>query len=194
MKQLAILSVTALLALAVLHVNAQGQEAIRESQMKKKELKSDLKAEKKTLRTLKASEVRKQSKAQFTADFGEISDVQWSKSKNFDVASFTRNGEKTKAYYDSESKLIGTTTPTTFDYLPLTAQKRLKAKYKDFTIGKVFFFDENDAYENTEDMELYGEPFEHLDHYFVELSKGSNRIVVKVTKEGDVSYMTKIQN
>ena len=120
MKKLAILSATALFALATVQVGAQGQAAIRESQMRKKELKSDLKTEKKTLRTLKASEVRNASKTQFAADFGEMPDVQWSKSKTFDVATFTKDGETTKAYYDSESKLIGTTTPTTFDYLPMT--------------------------------------------------------------------------
>ena len=194
MKKLAILSATALFALATVQVGAQGQAAIRESQMRKKELKSDLKTEKKTLRTLKASEVRNASKTQFAADFGEMPDVQWSKSKTFDVATFTKDGETTMAYYDSESKLLGTTTPTTFDYLPMTSQKRLKAKYKDYSIGKVFFFNENEAYENTEEMELYGTPFEHLDHYFVELNKGSSRIVVKVTKEGDVSFMTKLTN
>ena len=43
-------------------------------------------------------------------------------------------------------------------------------------------------------MELYETSFEHLDHYFVELTKGSSRIVVKVTKEGDVSFMTKLTN
>lgn len=191
MKQLAILSVTALFALAMFQASAQGQ-TVRESQMRKKELKSDLKTEKKTLRTLKASEVRATSKTQFVADFGDIPDVQWAKFKNFDIATFTKDDRTMKAYYDSESKLLGTTTPTTFENLPATGQRRLLAKYKNHTVGKVFFFDENEAYENEEDMELYGVPFEHLDHYFVELINGSTRIMVKVTKEGDVSFMTKL--
>jgi hypothetical protein len=191
MKKLAILSITALFALATFQASAQGQ-AVRESQMRKKELKSDLKTEKKTLRTLKASEVRKTSKTQFVADFGDIPDVQWTRSKNFDVATFTKDDHQMKAYYDSESKLLGTTTPTTFDNLPAAGQRRLLAKYKGYTVGKVFFFNENEAYENAEDMELYGVPFEHLDHYFVELTNGSNRIMVKVTKEGDVSLLTKL--
>lgn len=160
--------------------------------MRKKELKSNLKAEKKTLRTLKASEVRATAKTQFVADFGEMPDVKWDRVKSFDVATFTKDGQKMKAYYDSGSKLLGTTTPTTFDNLPAAGQRRLLAKYKGYTVGKVFFFDENEAYENTEDMELFGVPFEHLDHYFVELINGSSRIMVKVTKEGDVSFMAKL--
>ncbi len=62
--------------------------------------------------------------------------------------------------------------------------------YKDYTIGPVVFYDDNEA--NSTDMILYGEQFEDADNYFVELSKGTKKIVVQVSPEGVVYFFKQL--
>ena len=44
----------------------------------------------------------------------------------------------------------------------------------------------------TTDMILYGLQFEDQDNYFVELTKGKDKIVVQVTPEGDVFFFKQL--
>jgi hypothetical protein len=145
---------------------------------------------KKALGKLEGKEVSVLAKSHFNEDFGNLPDVQWIRSANFDEASFTRNGIKMKAWYGDDARLIGTTSYVSFSDVPAKGQKEIKARYKDYTIGPVVFFEDNET--NESDMILYGMQFEDADNYFVELSKGKDIIVLKVTPESNVSFFQKL--
>jgi hypothetical protein len=185
MKTLAILSMTFLLAGTV----AWAQVQIAQKQLVK-ETKSELKTDRKALRKLDGTTVNVLAKDQFSIDFGNVNDAVWYRSANFDEASFTKDGQKLRAFYDYDAKLVGTTTPKTFPDLPAKAQKEIKSKYKDYSVSSVLLFDDNEA--NETDMILYGIQFDDADHYFVELAKGNARIVLMVDIRGAVSYFTRI--
>ncbi|WP_320052606.1 hypothetical protein [uncultured Acetobacteroides sp.] len=197
MKKIAILSTMLLFGLTSLQVSAQEdlkkeikqtkkeiKETKKELKGNKKEPKSELRAERKELRALKGEVVSELSKTQFNVDFKNTSDAQWVRTKFFDEVTFEQNGVKTKAYYDAQSQLVGTTADKTFDDLPAPAKKEIEKKYKDYTVQQVILFDDNEA--NETDMFLYGEEFADADHYFVELTKNSKTIVLMVSPEGEV--------
>jgi hypothetical protein len=172
-------SIVVLLLMTIGTVQSYGQET-----------KNEKKAEKKALTKLEGTEVNALAKSHFNVDFGNIPDVQWKRSANFDEASFTKNGKKMKAWYDVDANLVGTTTFVNFSDVPEKGQKEIKAKYKDYTIGSVVFFDDSEI--NESDMILYGMQFDDADNYFVELAKGTSKIVLKVNTEGNVAYFTKL--
>ncbi|MCX6240168.1 MAG: hypothetical protein NTY07_21945 [Bacteroidia bacterium] len=185
MKKLAILSMAFLFVVSV--SNLQAQESKKEV---KKEEKKEAKAERKALRILEGSEVSVASKNSFNADFGALPNVIWQRSQNFDEATFTKNGQKMTAYYDFESKLVGTTSNITLSDAPSNVQKVIKDKYKNYKIGPVIFFDDNEA--NQTDMLLRGIQFDDEDNYFAELTKGNSTIMVRVDSEGRVYFFKKL--
>lgn len=185
MKRLAILSMTFLLALAVVQI--QAQESKKEA---KKEAKKEIKNERKALRKLERNEVNAVSKSSFFADFGDVPDVKWLKSVYFDEARFTKDGKELTAFYDFDGKLVGTTAIKTFADLPPKGQKAIQTKYKDYSIGPVIFYNENEF--NESDMLLYGLQFEDEDNYFVELTKGNSKIIVRVDPMGVVYFFKQL--
>ncbi|WP_320052607.1 hypothetical protein [uncultured Acetobacteroides sp.] len=204
MKQLVILSMSLFFALTVSQANAQenikkdikqAKKEIKDTRKDKKEVikepRASLKEQRRELRSLRGKLVSEQTKSQFNVDFGNLSDVKWERTKDFDKATFTKDGQIMTAYYDIDAQLVGTTSPKMFADLPAKSQKKINTKYKDYTIGQVIYFDENENYD-PDYMVLYNTPFEHLDHYFVELSKDSKRIILIVTKEGDVSIFREL--
>jgi hypothetical protein len=116
--------------------------------------------------------------------------VYWRRDANFDVASFTENGQKMEAFYDYDANPVGTTAVKTFADLPAKAQNEIKSKYKDYSIGQVLFFDDNEW--NETDMIMYGSQFNDADNYFVEQTKGNDKIVVRVDVPGYVYFFTKL--
>jgi hypothetical protein len=170
-------------------VTAQAQ-----TQTSSKEIKKELKTEKKTAnkeaRKMNATAVNARSKDSFLGDFPNATDVKWARSAQFDEATFSVNGIKTTAYYDYGSNLVGTTTNKKFADLPAAAQKQIKKDYKDYVVGSVILFDDNEN--NDTDMLLYGAQFEDADHYFVTIAKGGHEDVLMVTMKGGVSYFHKM--
>lgn len=75
--------------------------------------------------------------------------------------------------------------------LPLSAQKQIARQYKDYTVQKVIFFDDNEAVDT--DMILYGSQFDDADNYFVELTKDNKSVVLQVSTEGLVGYFTGVE-
>ncbi|MGB8489995.1 MAG: hypothetical protein WCE64_02965, partial [Bacteroidales bacterium] len=142
------------------------------------------------LTKLQGEAVNTVSKDNFLVDFGNIPGVVWTRSTYFDEALFTKDGKKFRAFYGSDGKLVGTTSVARFIDLPASAQREIKSMYKDYTIGNVIYFEDNET--NSVDMYLYGQQFEDADTYFVELTNGSKKIVVQVTPEGDIYFFTEI--
>ena len=185
MKRLAILSMTFLLALAVVQI--QAQESKKEV---KKESKKEIKNERKALRKLERNEVNAVSKSSFFADFGDVPDVKWTKAEYLDEARFTKDGKQLTAFYDYDGKLVGITQVKTFADLPPKGQKAINNKYKDYSVGPVIFFDDNEF--NDTDMLLYGIQFQDEDNYFVELTKGTSKIIVRVDPRGIVYFFKQL--
>jgi len=156
-----------------------------------KSAKQEMKKEKRELRKLEGGEVSYQSKQAFKADFGDIHNVTWVRGTFNDQVTFTNSkGEQETAYYDFYSQLIGTTEPKSFTDLPARAQKFINEKYNGFSKQAVIFFEDNNI--NDMDMVLYGDPFEDADNYFIELTKGLEKLVLRVDTNGYVYFFKRI--
>jgi hypothetical protein len=190
MKKLAILSLTFLLAMAVVRIQAQdaqkGKAAIKETKKEVKTEKKELKSERKELRKLEATNVNVASKNSFFERFGDVPDVKWKSSVYFDEATFTKGGHEMTAFFDFYGKLVGTTELETFADVPAIGQKTIKKEYKDYYVGPVVFYDDNEFSDT--DMLLYGVQFDDEDNYFVELAKGNKKVMVRVNTSGNVFY------
>jgi hypothetical protein len=184
MKRFAILSVVFLIAFSVTHAQNQKNE-----KTKAPEGNNEMKSEKVPVKKTEGTSVGTASKNSFIADFGNISNVEWKRGDNFDEASFTKNGENMTAFYDSNGMLVGSTAPKKFSDLPEKAQKNIKDKYKDYSIGPVIFFDDNDR--NDTDMVMWAQQFDDEDLYFVEVRKGAEKLMLKVDPAGLVSLFKK---
>jgi hypothetical protein len=184
MKRLAILLVTFLFVLSAVHVQGQTQNA-------SKETKKEQKTEKKELKKLEGVNVDPRAKSSFLTDFGNLPNVTWKRVATFDEARFTsKDGKMMTAFYDSDGRLVGTTSPSAFTALPAAAQTEIKNKYKDYTVGSVIFYDDNEI--NETDMVMYGIQFDDSDNYFVELTKGTGKIVLRVNPGGTVFFFKKL--
>lgn len=169
--------------LAVATVQVQAQTTPKET---KKELKSEKKAARKELRKLEGKQVSARAKDQFISDFGKINNVSWVRQGPFDEATFTKGGSKVTAYYDYDSKLVGTSTDKKFADLPANAQKEIKNRYKDYVVGAVVMYDDNEA--NDTDMYIFGMQVDDADHYFVTVTKGGKESILMVSMKGEVSF------
>ena len=169
MKKFTILTIMFLLLLSV----AQGQ------------------TEKKTaLKKLQGTTVSSIAKNSFIEDFGNVSNVKWRRFDTFDQATFIQNGKEMVAFYDDRGSQVGTTSQAVFTDLPASSQKDINEKYKDYKIGQVVFYKDNQ--DNDTDMILYGVQFEDEDNYFVEMAKGDSKIVLRVDKVGNVTLFKKL--
>ncbi len=181
MKKLGILLLTFLFVLSVI----QGQQQ-KSGQAQPKEVKKERVA----LRKLEGNAVSQAAKNSFNADIGNLPNVQWRRIETLDEASFNKDGKEMKAFYDSFGTLVGTTTHVTFADVPVKGQQEIKARYKDYSIGPVVYFDDNEF--NESDMMLYGAQFEDEDNYFVELARGANKIVLQVNPRGEVFFFKQL--
>ncbi len=181
MKSLMIYSAAILMVLSCATSQAQDtKELSHNSEMNKVKIES--KTEKKGMQKMDKHFVSDLSKDAFYADFGKVPAVSWENEEGFDVALFTKDGKDYKAFYDFNSKLVGTTTLKTFADLPKRAQEDIKKHYKDYTVDKVVFFEDYEA--NDTDMLLYGLQFSDADNYFVELSNKTKNIILQVNSFG----------
>jgi hypothetical protein len=184
MKKLLILPAVIMIAAAV---NAQTEASLKSSIQTEKKVKKE---DRKELRKLEGNDVSYRTKQVFTGDFGDINGATWKRTPTFDEATFTKDGMRETAYYDYDAKLVGTTTRKTFSDLPVNAQKYIDRKYTGYTKGRVIFFDDNEF--NETDMVLYGSQFDDADNYFIELTKGTEKIILDVNTAGDVSFFKKM--
>lgn len=126
---------------------------------------------------------------QFMEDFPKVTDVSWN-TRGYEEATFVLNGKHMKAFYDYNSKLIGTTSEATYADLPEAAKKYIEKHYKNYTPGTVILYDDNEY--NSTEMMLYGDPFEGEDNYFMELSNNNKTIVLQIGMDGLVTYFKDI--
>ncbi|MEI9946584.1 MAG: hypothetical protein WDN26_20470 [Chitinophagaceae bacterium] len=192
--------VTGAIALScIIATNAFSQETAAALSNNKKELgreKKEIKAEEKTIRkedkALKQTEVSYMTRQKFYRDFPDAKNPGFSVGKNFDEISYTLNNQAFVAYYDLQSNLVGTVAPQQITDLPLAAQKTIAKKYgsEGYEINRVILFDDNEA--NSIDMYLYDQRFNDTDTYFVEMEKGTEKLILKVDIDGDVFLFKKM--
>jgi hypothetical protein len=186
MKKLAILLVTSLFAFSV--ANAQIQSPKAEKAENGNAVKSEYLP---PFKNISASAVSEITRNNLAIDFPNATNVSWEKTSQFDQANFIDNGQDKIAYYDPEGTLVGTTTAVAFTELPLRAQKEIKHRYRKYTIGPVIFFKDNAS--NDEDMVLWATQFDDQDMYFAELDKGSDKMILKVSPSGGVTFFKELE-
>lgn len=185
MKTIAVLSMTLLFGMAI----TQSQARVKE-QTQLKESSTGYNSERNELNMPLDIEITEVAKNQFYEDFGDVTNVDWKSSEAFVQVSFTKDGQNMKAFYDEDSKLVGTTIAKSFTDLPKKGQLAIKTKFKDYTPGTVFLYQNNEV--DKSEMILYGIQFEDSDNYFVEMSKGTEKIVVIVTQLGNASIFKRL--
>jgi hypothetical protein len=181
MKTIAILSVTFLLGLGGMPTAFAKTGKLN---------KSELKAERLARRESRQSEVSYQSQNQFCIDFGTIPGVEWNRSKDFDEATFTKNGVVLTAYYDNYGNLAGTTQNKAVSDLPAGSLQKIRKEYGDYAIGQVMIYHDNELSDT--EMVLNGLPLGNMDSYFVKLTRGTQVILLKVSMDGHVSFSEQI--
>ncbi len=186
MKKLVLLTAALMFSLSTMF--AQKTAKLDKTEIKGN--KTEIKTERKALRKLEGTEVSYMAENNFAADFPNAKDASWERVDVFDVVAFTNNNKKMKGYYDYDGNLVGTTMNKLFADIPSSAQKEIKRKYSDYTIGPVVYFDDNEA--NQTDMVLWATQFDDADNYFVELDKGKDQIILKVDPFGLVSFFKKL--
>ena len=134
------------------------------------------------------NDVSEQARQHFDKDFANTSDSKWERTAKFDEVRFTKGGKNSRAFYGSNTRLVGTSYDKTFEDLPIRAQRTIKRKYRSYTPGDVQFYKENSN--NREDMTLYNKQFSSSNNYFVEMTNDNKRIVLRVNMNGDVSFFT----
>lgn len=187
MKKLALFAMTFLFTAGLVLGQAETKKEVK---TEKKEVKKEMRTERVALKKLEGNIVSDQAKSNFNMDFKNASGAQWKRVETYDEVTFTMSGTKMKAFYDSEGNLVGTTQTKTFADVPAKGQKKIKEKYKDYSIGPVVFFDDNEA--NQTDMILWATQFDDEDLYFVELTKGTSKIIVEVGTDGEISFFKKL--
>jgi hypothetical protein len=178
MKKSVFFLITVLVTVSVLNGNPKYAD---------KDPKKESKSGRMSPRRLEGNSVSVAAKENFEATYKWIP-VKWARGNFFDEATFTKDGKMQTAYYDSEGKLVGITTESSFSELPAKGQREIKSRYKDYSIGKIIFYDDNVFSES--DMLLYGLQFDDTNNYFVEMSKGTRKIVLRVTTSGYVEFFT----
>ena len=123
--------------------------------------------------------------SQFDIDFPNANNVSWTEGA-FAEATFYDGDVLKTAYYDPDNRLVGTTTEVDYSILAGKAKHYIKNKYPRYRVVKTILFDDNEL--NETDMLLFNKRFNDKDTYFPVLSNGTKKIILQVTKDGNVSF------
>ncbi len=125
----------------------------------------------------------------FHSDFGMLSSAVWEKSRTLDKVTFTKDGSKMVAYYNSHSRLVGIGTDADSSVMPDQTLAEIKVIYKDYKIGSVIFFDNNET--NATSKLVYGTRLKE-ENYLLELSSDSKKIIIRVNVKGGKAVINQI--
>lgn len=136
-----------------------------------------------------AGQVKPRTKTRFNQDFGRLTKVVWEKSGKLDKATYMKDGSRKVAFYNPESRLVGTGSAGSVAGLPDQMLAGIKGRYKDYSIGQVIFFDRNEA--NTISKLVYGTRLKE-ENYLVELLGDGKKIIVQVRLKGESTVFNQI--
>lgn len=129
------------------------------------------------------------TRKRFKADFGTYSTAVWEKSRTLDKVTFTKDGSKMVAYYNVHSRLVGISTDADSSLIPDQTLTEIRAMYKNYNIGSVIFFDNNET--NATSKLVYGTTLKE-ENYLIELSGESNKIIIRVNLKGGKAIISQI--
>jgi hypothetical protein len=178
--------------LVLFMIDALGQTQAQVSKNENpKEVKKEVRAERKALKKLKGPNINPASKASFAKEFGtQAKNVAWKLTDYYDEATFEKGGKWMTAYYDEDGSLVGTTNHASVKDIPVVAQNYIQKHYMKAVVKDVIFFDDNEY--NETDMFLYGLQFDDADNYFVELTQGKKQFVVVSDPKGKVTFFKQL--
>ena len=191
MKKLSVIFVAMFFILAFCQTQAQDIKNYA-SNTGKKVKRIEIRTEHKEMRKLAINNVSDFSLKNFATDFGDkSSNVSWTKTNMYDEATFMNEGRETRAYYDFEGQLVGTTILKTYADLPQRAKKTIAKRYPDYTVESSLIYD----YYKLSDaqMMMFSDQFVDSQNFFVQLSKGAEKIVLQVTPVGQVIFSSNIK-
>jgi hypothetical protein len=154
------------------------------------ETKKELRSEKRKPEKVSVSKVNDASVKSFIKEFGNLSNVTWIKTDDYDEAVFTRDGHTLNAYYNGEGQLVGTTTLKSFADLPKKGQENLKILFWNYTVQQVIWFENNPG--NKTPMKLWNTEITESNNYLVEMLYGFRRIVLYVDPDGKISLFKRL--
>lgn len=123
----------------------------------------------------------------FLSKYQAAKNVKWTVTNQFQKASFSMNGTKMAAFFDVNGDYIATTQYVDYEKLPAVSKSRLKKFYGNYTIEEVVKYD----FDGQEDSNLYlltGKR-NYNTIYFASLKNEKDHMVVKITPDGEVSYL-----
>ncbi|RFZ84720.1 hypothetical protein DYU05_03685 [Mucilaginibacter terrenus] len=117
----------------------------------------------------------------FNTDFVKAENVTWKVTGNFQKATFTIDGNQMSAFYSLRGELLGTTQTVQYKALPEKAKKEIAAKYEGYFAKEVIKYEtgEDNSFENTV--------------YFVDLKKGTDEFLLKVTPSSNVAFFQAVK-
>ena len=110
----------------------------------------------------------------FQNEFTTATEVEWKASTDFYVASFSMNGQRVNAYYNTDGNLMGITRNITSAQLPVGLQNSMKKNYSTYWISNLFEVANNEG-----------------TSYYVTLENGSKKIVLQSSNGSDWSTYKK---
>jgi len=110
----------------------------------------------------------------FQTEFTTATEVEWKASSDYYVASFSMNGQRVNAYYNTDGNLMGITRNITSAQLPVALQNSMKKNYSGYWISNLFEVANNEG-----------------TSYYVTLESGSKKIVLQSSNGSDWSTYKK---
>jgi hypothetical protein len=84
------------------------------------------------------STVTERARASFQKDFYQASEVNWTETNNYVLATFLLDKETLFAYYDFQGNLIGLVHHILTTSLPVNLRKDIKKHYADYWVSELF--------------------------------------------------------
>ena len=102
------------------------------------------------------------------------SNISWQMLDNeYSVATFVTNGITMKAIYNDAGELVATSRPVTLKELPAGTLNKINEKYMDYTIKEAIEYNSVNMDQDT--------------YFYVSVENDKKRVLLQITKEGNVS-------
>ena len=112
----------------------------------------------------------------FKSEFKTATDVTWVSGANYYEAKFVYNDKYLFAYYSTEGELLGLTRYIKPENLPISLQKSLKNKYRDYWISDLFEVAKNDG-----------------TSYYITLENADSQLVLKSTDSYNWNFYKRVK-
>lgn len=106
----------------------------------------------------------------FAVDFSGAHDVTWKTTENYVKAGFILNGKNMEAFYDHAGNLIASSFGIALDELPTNAKRTFAKRFEGYTVKEAVQFEQADEVS-----------------YYLSAENNTQKVVLKVSSNGDVS-------